>query len=209
VSGGLAHQLRNGLAGARLAVQLHLRETNGIEAPALEVALRQLQLLESYLKRFLDLGRTGPLRGERCNLASLTAEAVELLRPRCQHAGTELIWRNPGQEGFYLQGDPAQLAQLILNLLGNAIDAAGPGGVVEARLRESKTLGLEILDNGPGPAPDVAEKLFEPFVTGKPEGVGLGLAVARQVAQSHGGEVSWRRDDGRTCFQVELPRGTR
>src|SRR5262249_54783132 len=64
---------------------------------------------------------------------------------------------------------------------------------------------LEVWDTGPGPAPEVAERLFEPFVTGKPEGVGLGLAVARQVAEAHGGAVTWARDGGRTCFRVELP----
>jgi nitrogen-specific signal transduction histidine kinase len=64
---------------------------------------------------------------------------------------------------------------------------------------------VEVLDSGPGPPPEVAGRLFEPFVTGKPEGVGLGLAVARQVAEGHGGAVSWRREGGRTCFRIELP----
>src|SRR5262249_31585382 len=66
---------------------------------------------------------------------------------------------------------------------------------------------LEVWDTGPGPAPEVAERLFEPFVTGKPEGVGLGLAVARQVAEAHGGAITWTREGGRTCFRVELPAG--
>ena len=60
-------------------------------------------------------------------------------------------------------------------------------------------------DSGPGPAPEVAARLFEPFVTGKPEGVGLGLAVARQVAEAHGGTIGWRRDGNLTCFAIELP----
>jgi nitrogen-specific signal transduction histidine kinase len=62
-----------------------------------------------------------------------------------------------------------------------------------------------VWDSGPGPAPEIAGRLFEPFVTGKPEGVGLGLAVARQVVEAHGGRIGWERRDGRTCFRVELP----
>jgi signal transduction histidine kinase len=206
VSGGLAHQLRNGLTGARLAVQLFLREASGaVDASALEVALRQLTLLETHVKRFLDLGRTGPGRRERCDLAALVSEAVDLLRPQCRHAGIDLLWQTP-PDAHLLMGDPGQLGQLIVNLLGNAIEAAGPGGQVEVRLHEEESrIILDVLDSGPGPPAEVADRLFEPFVTSKPEGVGLGLAVARQVAQGHGGQIGWQRCDGRTCFRVEFP----
>jgi signal transduction histidine kinase len=104
-------------------------------------------------------------------------------------------------------GDPDQLAHLFLNVLTNAVEAAGTGGWVEVRWGAAPTQGVfaEIRDSGPGPTPDVASRLFEPFVTGKPEGVGLGLAVARQVAVAHGGSIQWRRDTAGTCFRVELP----
>jgi signal transduction histidine kinase len=216
VSGGLAHQLRNGVTGAKLAVQLYLREAAGpTDLAALDVALRQLTLLETHLKRFLDLGRQDPTRRETCSLSALVGEAVELLRPRCKHAGIDLRWRLP-PEPFTLSGDVGQLQQLILNLMGNAVDAAGPGGWVSAEMRnaecglrnEQRRAGravLEICDSGPGVAPEIAERLFEPFVTGKPEGVGLGLAVARQVAEAHSGRIEWERREDHTCFRVELP----
>jgi signal transduction histidine kinase len=230
VSGGLAHQLRNGLTGARLAVQLYLQENAGAtDAAALEVALRQLTLLEANLKRFLDLGRDGCRRRDPCALPALVGEAVELLRPRCWHTGIELRWqppedsevRGPRSEvqtltsdlglrtpDFSLEGDPGQLGQVILNVLGNAIEAAGPGGSVTIRMgKEGDTLWLEVWDSGPGPAAEVEHRLFEPFVTGKPEGVGLGLAVARQIVEAHGGRISWRRQDAGTCFRIELPAG--
>ena len=64
---------------------------------------------------------------------------------------------------------------------------------------------VEIVDTGPGPPAEIADKLFEPFVTGKEDGIGLGLAVVRQAADAHGGRVSWERRAGRTVFRVELP----
>jgi signal transduction histidine kinase len=213
VSGGLAHQLRNGLTGVRLAVQLFVREcAAATDTAALDVALRQLRLLETNLKRFLDLGREAEGRRDRCSLPALLGEAVELVRPQCRHAGIDLRWQPPPGE-YMVRGDSGGLGQLILNLLGNAIEAAGPGGIVHVTLAEEKPLAspspvvvLEVLDSGSGPKAEVAHRLFEPFVTGKPEGVGLGLAVARQVAEAHGGSIRWQRKDGWTCFRVELPR---
>lgn len=217
VGGGLAHQLRNGLTGVRLAVQLFVRESaEHTDTSALEVALRQLTLLEANLKRFLDLGRDGEGRREPCSLPALVREAMELLGPQCRHAGTELRCQPPdiGRAGVSpVLGDAGRLGQLILNVLGNAVEAAGPGGVVEVRLCEEKPSApqpslvvLEVRDSGSGPKPEVADRMFEPFVTGKSEGVGLGLAVARQVAEAHGGSIGWSRLDGWTCFRIELPR---
>jgi signal transduction histidine kinase len=227
VSGGLAHQLRNGVAGARLAVQVHARECDGHgDAEALDVALRQLTLVEANLKRFLDLGRAESLRREPCSLIDLINEAVTLLRPRCRHAHIDLRWQAPDTPAS-LSGDPGQLGHLFLNVIGNAIDAAGPGGWVEVRLTHSEgrmkrteertddepghdatgaAWVIDVIDSGPGPPAELAGRLFEPFVTGKPDGVGLGLAVARQVVEAHGGRIGWHREGDRTCFRIELAR---
>jgi signal transduction histidine kinase len=205
VSGGLAHQLRNGVTGAMLALQLHARGCSSGDREALDVALRQLALLEANLKRFLDLGRAEKPQREPTNLNALLDEAVALLRPQCRHTTIELRWQAP-TELLTIQGDPAQLSHLILNVLGNAIEAAGPGGSVELRLLQKEGQAcIEVLDSGPGPPPELADCVFEPFATGKPEGIGLGLAVARQAAEAHGGSIRWRRVDGRTCFEILLP----
>ncbi len=204
VSGGLAHQLRNGVAGARLAVQLYARSAP--QAEELDVALRQLSLVEMQLKRFLDLGKATDLHKEPCDLAALVEETSALLRPQCEHARISLRWQKPSAP-ITLSADGHQLRQVILNLLTNAIEAAGPGGWVEVRCGEEKERAvLEVLDSGPGPDAGVAARLFEPFVTGKPEGVGLGLAVAKQVVEAHQGTIHWARRDKATCFRVEVPR---
>ncbi len=205
VSGGLAHQLRNGVAGARLAVQLHRRACRA-DAETLAVALRQLTLVEMHLKRFLDLGKELELRREPCELGALIDEAVALVGPQCKHAQIELCC-TPHGEAQPLVGDPGQIGHLLLNVLTNAIEAAGPGGRVDVRRGNigADRVFVEVVDSGPGPPSEVAARLFEPFVTGKREGVGLGLAVARQVAEAHGGTIGWQRHDGCTCFRIELP----
>lgn len=227
VSGGLAHQLRNGVTGARLAVQLHARESTGSGDPeTLQVALRQLALVEMHLKRFLDLGRSADLRRQPCPVLPLLEETLALLRPQCRHAGIELRWQPPPfrpEKEPTVRGDADQLRHLLLNVISNGMEAAGPGGwlAVQMDIAEGKndimavpdgekqkyplSVIIEVRDSGPGPAPEVAERLFEPFVTGKPEGVGLGLAVGRQVVQALGGSLSWRRETGQTCFRIELP----
>ena len=65
---------------------------------------------------------------------------------------------------------------------------------------------IRVLDSGAGPRGDLVERLFEPFTTGKPEGIGLGLSVAKRIAEAHGGTIRYTRV-GATCFEVQLPRG--
>jgi signal transduction histidine kinase len=207
VSGGLAHQLRNGITGARLAVQVHARECSGTtDNEPLEVALRQLTLLEVHLKRFLDLGRSGPERRERCSLTALIGEVIRLLGPQCRHGRIDLRWQPPASE-LSLLGDRGQLEQLLLNVISNGIEASGPGGWVSVRAewQPGAPCVVAVSDSGPGPPAGLAARLFEPFVTSKPEGVGLGLAVARQVAEAHGGRIGWQRGPDHTCFRIELP----
>jgi signal transduction histidine kinase len=207
VSGGLAHQLRNGVAGARLAVQLHAQDCpDSKDAEALAVALRQLSLIEMHLKRFLDLGKTIELQRQQCRLDSILVETIALVGPQSRHAHVEL--RTGSSETIEMDGDAGQLGQLFLNVLTNALEAAGPGGWVEVRwgMADMSNAFVEVRDSGSGPTPDVAARLFEPFVTGKREGVGLGLAVARQIALAHGGAIHWTRETGCTCFRIELPR---
>ena len=204
-SGGLAHQLRNAAAGAKLAVELFLAENPTADPEPLAVALRQLARIESNLRQFLDLGK--PPAGEKrpCDLVKLIDQAVSLLKPQCQHAGIALRWEPPA-DPTVISGDATQLSHLFGNVIGNAVEAAGPGGTVEVRLAATRGGALvEVTDTGPGPPADVAAKLFEPFVTGKPEGIGLGLAVAKQAAEAHGGRIVWERRDGRTVFRIELP----
>ena len=114
VSGGLAHQLRNGVAGARLAVQLHVQDCSAPQgAESLTVALRQLSLVELHLKRFLDLGKTIELQRQPCDLVKLLRDTMELVGPQCRHGHIDL--RESGSPTpIELLGDPGQFEPAFL-----------------------------------------------------------------------------------------------
>ena len=207
----VAHQLRNSATGARMAIELHRRQCGaGADHEALEVALRQLRLMESYLQRFLRLGRDCPLEFRRVDLATLVEESLELVRPGCAHGRIALRFEK-GAGDYPVWGDADSLRDMLMNVTLNAIDAArrpgGGEGRVEIRLERTADAraALRVRDSGAGPGADMAERLFEPFVSEKPEGAGLGLFVARQAAEAHHGSIEWQRTDGMTCFTIELP----
>ncbi len=212
-SGGLAHQLRNAATGAKLAVELHAAECHSADRESLAVALRQLDRIEMNLRQFLDLGKPPTPTKEPCDLTAVLTQTVELLTPQCKHAGTVLHWEPPAGPQI-IAGDATQLGHLFQNVIGNAVEAAGPGGEVDVHLLPSPRWGegpgmrgvlIEVTDTGPGPLPEIADRLFDAFVTGKDQGIGLGLAVAKQVADAHCGRISWGRHGGKTTFRIELP----
>jgi signal transduction histidine kinase len=217
LGGGLAHQLRNSATGARLAIDLH-RET--CELPggheSLEVAIRQLVLMEKYLQKFMTLGTSSSEDRQPVDLSSLIRNLRSLVQPFAKHAHVELEFQLPDQP-VVLLGDSDGLEHMVLNLVLNGIHAAGEihsdqadeNGVrlVAVRLAcVARSRGqLVVADSGVGPPVERTFDLLDPFVTGKRDGVGLGLSVVQNVAKDHGGSVCWRRVANRTEFVVELP----
>jgi signal transduction histidine kinase len=210
---GVAHQMRNAATGARLALDLHRQECPldpGCET--LEVAKRQFTLMETYLQRFLTFGRGETLSRVPLDLGQLIDSVLPLVRPACQHARIELRFDRPDKSALVL-ADSKAIEQLLVNLLTNAIEAAagafaeqknGSVGAVEIELARDTTGRIEcrIGDTGPGPAATIGERLFEPFVSDKPDGTGLGLAVAHQIAADHQAELRWHRANGMTWFII-------
>ena len=208
---GIAHQLRNSATGARMAIEFCQREVRASAgAESLAMALRQLQLMETHLQRFMALGRSEPVSYEQVALEAVVEEVLDLVRPTCDHAKIRLSAPCPDRP-IFVHGDAHSLGQLLTNLVVNAIDAAGrrveSGAevVVELGERDGTQAVLRVKDSGPGPGEAVRDRLFEPFVTDKPDGTGLGLYLARQVAEAHDGTIRWERRDDMTCFTVELP----
>lgn len=216
--GAIAHQLRNAVTGCRIALDLYLRKcANSDQDETLQVANRQLCMIEQYLQSFLD-----NKAGHFCSFApvclnEIVERLMSLLEPTARHGGIQLI-NDSVEEPLTVEGDAESLEQLISNLVLNAIEAtlsvktepdSQSLSEAEVRLRlfpsgpESVT--LEVTDTGPGPEPAIINKMFEPLVTAKKDGTGLGLFVAREIVENHNGRLHWERRGGQTCFIVELP----
>jgi signal transduction histidine kinase len=205
LAAGLAHQLRNSLTGARMSVQLHARRFPARDGDrTLEVALRQLAMTEEQVRGLLSLGKVERRAHSIFGVCKLLDDVALLVEPACEHAHV-MLKHSPSAGLVEMRGDESGVRAGVLNLTLNAVEAAGPGGQVGLELTTADAdVVIEIWDTGPGPPPEIAEDLCEPFVTSKPEGVGLGLALAHQVANEHGGRLSWTRDGGITRFQLRL-----
>ena len=209
---GIAHQLRNSATGARMAVELHRRECpTAAASESTDVALRELRLMESYIGRFLELGKSEPMQCESVDLCELVQDVLELVEPTLRHAGVEAAFRNRA-DVVTVKGDEQLLRQIMVNLVLNAVEAVkrtGPGNariVIELEETAHGTVILRTMDSGPGPDDAIVKRIFEPFVSGKTDGTGLGLYVARKVAQMHDGSLYYERREGMTCFSLEIPR---
>ena len=123
--------------------------------------------------------------------------------PAAPQLGVELLATDA-----VVEADAEQLMQAIFNLLNNAVQAVGAGGLVLISTADAgEQLRIDCADNGPGIPPAIAERIFDPFVTGRDGGIGLGLAVVQQVIAAHGGQISVGRSAaGGTLFSLFLPR---
>ncbi len=219
LAGGMAHQLRNSVAGCRLAIDFHRRSCVADEE-TMAVAVEQLEHIEEYIRRFLAIGKRteGPLRA--ADFGELVQRVLPLVQPRARHLQVEMRW-TPTDDRFPIEGDVDSLSQVVINLLLNATEAAAEyctartvtnsanerlaGEVTVDITRHGSRCRLCIRDNGAGPPESVRDRLFEPLVSSKPDGVGLGLAIAREVITRHQGTVNWSRRNDQTEFEIELP----
>ena len=208
--GSIGHELRNPLGVMETSLYL-VRGRTGEDQRVkkhLDRIGEQIHVANGIITDLLDMVRDRPLRRERVRLAALVAEAAgAVARP------AEVALRLQGLEALpEVEGDPGQLRQVFVNLLGNAVHAASPRGTVRVAgsaepAAPGGAVSIAVEDDGPGVDESVRSRLFEPLVTTKEKGIGLGLALVKRIAGRHGGSVSYEpRPGGGSRFTVQLPR---
>jgi signal transduction histidine kinase len=209
---GVAHEVRNPLAGIRSTAQLWQRGVVGLDDESLGGLVHEVDRLEEIVSRLLQFSRADAQDLVPGDLNGVISEAARLAAGHAQEKDlrieTDLDLGLPAAA----MAAPA-LLQVFRNLTTNAVQAMPPGGTLRLSTRRDssrRTISASVIDSGPGLAPDTLNHLFEPFYTTKAEGTGLGLAIAREIALAHRGDLmAANRTDGTgAVFTLVLPVAT-
>lgn len=190
MAASLAHEVRNPVAAIRLHAQLLDGAAPAEAATSRTLIATEAARIEALVNQWLHLARPAPTVMAALDLAELLAHAAGLLGPQAKHAGVT-IDLPPTPPVAPLPGDRERLHQALSNILLNAIQAMPRGGSVRiaTELPAPDRLRVVITDHGPGFTPAALAHAGEPFFSQKEGGMGLGLAVAREIARAHGGDL--------------------
>jgi CheY-like chemotaxis protein len=214
LAAGVAHNLNNSLTVIQGRAQLLLmRSADQGNKKSLEVTTQAVGDCSQTLRRLLDFSRRESTRHPvPVDLSELITSSVEIARPKWQAMLAErtgaIDVRVDAPAPAITLGDSAELREVVINLLFNAVDAMTSGGTIEAGTRvEGKTARFWISDTGPGMPKDVLPRIFEPFYTTKGErGTGLGLSASHGIIENHSGDINVISEPGKgTRFEVILP----
>ena len=207
---GLAHELRNPLAGIKGAAQLLARRSEGDALELTELIEGEVERLAALVDRLLS--PAPPRAFELLNIHGVLERVLRLAESDAGWATRLQRDYDPSLPEF--PGDADRLSQALWNLVRNAIESGATNVQLRTRAEHHVLIGdqphrlalrIEIADDGRGVPDDLAERIFLPLVSGRAEGSGLGLALAQQVVREHGGALSYRSRPGHTVFTLLLP----
>jgi two-component system, NtrC family, nitrogen regulation sensor histidine kinase GlnL len=214
----LAHEIKNPLAGISGAAQLISMNANAEDRELTVLIVEETRRIVKLLEQVEQFGNLRPLDRHAVNIHDVLDRARKSALVGFAARMQIIEDYDPSLPSAWADGD--QLLQVFLNLLKNASEAAGPkGGTIRIhtfyeqslRLRRKDGTGnalplqVEIIDDGPGLPPEIAGDVFEPFVSGRENGTGLGLALVSKIITDHGGWIAVDSAPGRTVFRVSLP----
>jgi len=208
LAAGVAHEIRNPLTSMKMLIQAGREDPQtGLSEEDLQVIEREIRRVERCLQTFLDFARPPRLERTCINLATLVERTLSLVRGRAEKQRVQVELERPTCP-IEIEADAEQLQQVLVNLILNALDALPQGGKITVELLRPLEGPIQVVvrDTGAGIPPEVLPRMFEPFVSGKETGVGLGLVVSRRIVEDHGGILLGRnRLEGGAEFLFTLP----
>lgn len=192
----MAHEIRNPLASISGAAQVLAgqKESNARSRQLLDIVVRESRRLSQVLQDFLQFAKPGEGQPSTVEIVPLVQDCLELMRASSELEDGHVVELDIPSD-LTVVGIEGLLRQVVWNLLRNAIQAMPGNGTLLIRGTRDPdgSVELQFLDSGPGVPAEILDRAFEPFVTGRPEGTGLGLAVVYAAVMQHGGTVEIRR----------------
>lgn len=211
VAAGVAHELRNPLTSVKMLVQTGLEgePAPGLAAEDLTIIEHEVRRMEACIQTFLDFARPPAAERRRTDLVAVIRRAVALVEGRARRQNVRIQIEAP-QHPVELLIDGEQIHQVLINLMLNALDAMPRGGDLRLKVLPIEgnppRIAVRIADSGPGVADAILARLFEPFVSGKETGLGLGLSISRRLIEAHGGSITGENaSEGGAVFTFTLP----
>ena len=209
IATAVVHEIRNPLTSVKMLVQagIEAEEAGSFGHEDLCIIENEIRRMERSLKSFLEFARPSKPERRPVDLRTLVDRNYALLDSRAVQQQVVLKQTVPNHE-VVVAVDSDQMRQLLLNLTLNALDAMPGGGTLHVRIDDwrPESVRLCVSDTGPGISPPILAHLFEPFVTSKETGMGLGLVVSKRIAEDHGGTLSVETDGcSGACFTLTLP----
>ena len=204
---GIAHEIRNPLNGIRLSMQLldQRLKRGAIQSDDLALVIEEVDRMEALLGDLLAFRETKKVVLTNQELLPVIERCVQLVQPANGGLKKQVVVEVQGRD-LRACFDSQRLTQTLLNLLLNAVEAAGDQGTVRVTVfSRNGTIAVEVHDSGPGLSPEQQQHLFEAFYTTKPAGTGLGLAVSRELAEEMGGTLKYKNEQPGATFVLELP----
>ena len=208
---GLAHEIRNPLSSISGSVEM-VRESNALspeDGRLLGIVISEVERLNALVTTMLQVGRPSQIQTETVDLRSIASDVAAVARGEATASNGLCIEEVSPDQPINVNVDSDRMRQVIWNLVRNAVQASPHRGTVEVRtgLDEEGRAFLEVADEGPGIGAAQRERLFEMFYSGRSHGVGLGLALVKQIVDQHRGTIDILDREGRgTCFRITLPR---
>lgn len=201
----LAHEVRNPVSAIRLHAQLLERVCAPEERASAGLIVGEAGRIESLVNQWLRYAKPEPVTKVPVDLPELVSEVRHSLSPQAQHAGVEIREEtDPAWRKHPVNGDRERLRQVLCNLLLNAIQSMPTGGSVIVRIVPGA---LEVEDQGGGFSEKALARFGEPFHSEREGGMGLGLAVSKEIIESHGGTLSaTTQPSGGACVRIAWPR---
>jgi two-component system, NtrC family, sensor histidine kinase HydH len=206
LAAGVAHEIRNPLTSIKLLVQSGQGSDSPLTQEDLQIIEAEVRRMEGSLQTFLDYARPQKMELKTIRIEPLLRKTCDLLRPRAERQSVEVAIECDATVEVF--GDAGALHQVMLNLGLNALDAMPSGGTIRVAVTcHTGWLDVAVSDSGPGISADILPRLFTPFASGKDTGLGLGLVIARRIAEDHDGELTGKNLVPRgACFTLRLPK---